>query len=140
MLGIHDDSSRWCHRRNSRRWHNFLSSIESPPAIEGAAFRFRRSIRIAKGVRINLSKSGIGLSAGGRGFCVGVGPRGAYTSMGIPGTGLYSINYLGKDTGRSRTVGVSGGAPGAGQISRCRRSWPAIPPLLPWVVCDSSVP
>ncbi len=58
------------------------------------SWRYRRSIRIAKGVHLNFTKSGVGLSVGGRGFHVGTGPRGRYTSMGIPGTGLYSINYL----------------------------------------------
>ena len=58
------------------------------------SWRFRRSIRIAKGVHLNFTKSGLGLSIGGRGFHVGTGPRGRYASMGIPGTGLYSINYL----------------------------------------------
>ncbi|MGQ9780150.1 MAG: DUF4236 domain-containing protein [Bacillota bacterium] len=60
------------------------------------SFRFRKSIRLARGVRLNLSKSGVGLSIGGKGFRVDVGPRGVYTSADIPGTGLYSINYLGK--------------------------------------------
>ncbi|AYO30643.1 DUF4236 domain-containing protein [Biomaibacter acetigenes] len=59
-------------------------------------WRLRKSIKIAKGVRLNVSKSGLGLSVGGKGFRVGVGPKGAYTSTSIPGTGLYSINYLGK--------------------------------------------
>ncbi len=56
-------------------------------------WRFRRSIRIAKGVHLNISKSGLGISAGVKGLRVGVGPRGPYTSAGIPGTGLYSIQY-----------------------------------------------
>lgn len=63
--------------------------------------RFRKSIRIAKGVRVNLSKSGIGMSAGTKGFRVGMGPRGAYRSVGIPGTGLYSVDYM-KSGGRTR--------------------------------------
>ncbi|GEA16296.1 hypothetical protein E308F_25400 [Moorella sp. E308F] len=63
-------------------------------------WRFRKSIRIAKGVRLNLSKRGVGLSVGGKGFRVGIGPRGAYTSTSIPGTGLYSINYFGKNKSR----------------------------------------
>jgi len=57
--------------------------------------RFRKSIRVAKGVRLNLSKSGIGMSAGTKGFRVGVGPKGVYRSVGIPGTGLYSVDYVG---------------------------------------------
>ncbi|MGH2332413.1 DUF4236 domain-containing protein [Thermoanaerobacter mathranii] len=59
-------------------------------------WRFRKSISLGKGVRINVSKSGIGFSVGKRGARIGVGPRGIYTSFGIPGTGLYTINYLNK--------------------------------------------
>ncbi|HHV77217.1 MAG TPA: DUF4236 domain-containing protein [Syntrophothermus lipocalidus] len=51
------------------------------------AWRFRKSIKIAKGVRLNLSKGGTGVSVGGKGFRVGVGPRGAYTSTASPGPG-----------------------------------------------------
>lgn len=57
--------------------------------------RFRRSISLGKGLRLNISKSGIGVSAGVKGFRIGIGPRGAYTSTSIPGTGLYNINYWG---------------------------------------------
>ncbi|MGI6286605.1 tetratricopeptide repeat protein [Neomoorella humiferrea] len=63
-------------------------------------WRFRKSVRIAKGVRLNLSKRGVGVSVGGKGFRVGIGPRGAYTSTSIPGTGLYAINYFGKQKNR----------------------------------------
>jgi len=59
-------------------------------------FRFRRSFSVAKGVRVNLSKGGLGVSVGGKGARIGVGPRGPYTSASIPGTGIYSINYLDK--------------------------------------------
>jgi hypothetical protein len=37
--------------------------------------RFRRSVKIAKGVRLNVSKSGLGLSVGGRGKSISAGPR-----------------------------------------------------------------
>ncbi len=50
--------------------------------------RFHRSIKLG-GLRINLSKRGVGLSAGFRGLRVGVDARGRrYTSASIPGTGL----------------------------------------------------
>jgi len=53
------------------------------------AIRFHRSLKILPGVRLNLGKRGIGLSAGIRGFHVGIDSRGRpYTSAGIPGTGL----------------------------------------------------
>lgn len=61
------------------------------------ALRFRRSIKLAPGLRLNLSKSGLGLSAGIRGLRVGLDPRGrTYTSAGIPGTGLSMRQYGGK--------------------------------------------
>lgn len=51
-------------------------------------FRFRRTIRIAPGVRLNLSKSGASASVGRRGASVTVGRRGVYQNVGLPGTGL----------------------------------------------------
>ncbi len=55
-------------------------------------FRYRRSIRLAKGLRINLSKSGPSLSVGGRGLAGNFGPRGTRATVGLPGTGLsYSV-------------------------------------------------
>jgi len=57
--------------------------------------RFRKSIRIMKGVRVNFSKSGMSLSAGVRGASINVGPRGTYLNTGIPGTGLYDRQRIG---------------------------------------------
>lgn len=45
-------------------------------------------MRIAPGIRINLSKSGLSYSFGGRGATVNVGPKGTRATYGIPGTGL----------------------------------------------------
>ncbi|MDQ8184252.1 DUF4236 domain-containing protein [Pelagicoccus sp. SDUM812002] len=51
--------------------------------------RFRKRIRIAPGIRLNLSLSGVSATIGPRGFNVNVGKKGAYLNTGIPGTGLY---------------------------------------------------
>ena len=51
--------------------------------------RFRRSMSLGGGLRLNLSKSGLGISGGVRGARMGIGPRGARMAAGIPGTGLY---------------------------------------------------
>lgn len=51
--------------------------------------RFRKSIRICKGLRINLSKSGISTTIGGRGSSFNFGKNGVYWNTSIPGTGLY---------------------------------------------------
>ena len=51
--------------------------------------RFQRRIKILPGVRINLSKPGVGLSVGGRGAHIGITARGQrYTSIRGPGTGV----------------------------------------------------
>ena len=54
------------------------------------SLRFRRSIRIAPGIRINLTKTGLGLTVGPRGAHYSVHSSGRRTrSVGLHGTGLY---------------------------------------------------
>jgi hypothetical protein len=51
-------------------------------------FYYRKSVNLGP-FRVNLSKSGVGYSVGGRGFRVGTSARGKkYTSFSIPGTGV----------------------------------------------------
>jgi len=58
------------------------------------ALRFQRRIRVLPGVHLNLSRSGVGLSVGGRGAHLGITARGQrYTSVGAPGTGLSWREY-----------------------------------------------
>ena len=64
-------------------------------------FRFGKSIRLGKHVRLNVSKSGIGVSAGVKGFRIGTGPRGTRVTSSIPGTGLRYTQQLGTGS-RSR--------------------------------------
>jgi Protein of unknown function (DUF4236) len=52
-------------------------------------FRLFRRIKIAPGVTINVSKSGLSTSFGPRGAKITVGKRGVRKTVGIPGTGLY---------------------------------------------------
>jgi hypothetical protein len=60
-------------------------------------FRFQRRIRIAPGVRLNLSKSGIGASVGRTGLRVGMdAKRKKYFSVGVPGTGLSYRRFFGR--------------------------------------------
>lgn len=51
-------------------------------------FRFRRTIRIAPGIRVNLSRSGVSTSVGVRGAHVTVGHGRVRESVGLPGTGF----------------------------------------------------
>jgi hypothetical protein len=51
-------------------------------------FYYRRSLSLGP-FRVNLSKSGAGVSVGGRGYRTGISSRGRrYTNLSIPGTGL----------------------------------------------------
>lgn len=52
------------------------------------SLRFRRSIRIAPGLRLNLGMRGLGLSAGLRGAGLTIGTSGLTGHVGVPGTGL----------------------------------------------------
>ena len=67
------------------------------------AWRFRRSLKLGP-LRLNFSKSGIGYSAGVRGFHVGQNAKGTrYTAASIPGTGIYNRQYY----GASKTIAQS---------------------------------
>jgi hypothetical protein len=56
-------------------------------------WRFRRSIKIAPGIRWNLSKRGTSWSFGRRGFTVNVSSRGVRRTVSIPGTGLSHTSF-----------------------------------------------
>jgi len=63
--------------------------------------RFQRRIKVLPGLRINLSKSGVGFSVGGRGAHIGITARGQrYTSIGMPGTGVSWREYQHKPAAR----------------------------------------
>ncbi|MFM0009198.1 DUF4236 domain-containing protein [Paraburkholderia sediminicola] len=66
---------------------------------------FRKSIKIAPGIRINLSKSGISTSLGGKGFTYNT--RGRITTS-IPGTGIrYTTSLKGRKSSRRNSHGTS---------------------------------
>ena len=57
--------------------------------------RFRKSIPIFKGLKMNLSKSGVSLTAGGgKGVSANIGRDGVFLNTSIPGTGLYDRRKL----------------------------------------------
>lgn len=61
-------------------------------------FRFRKSVKIAPGVRMNFGKKGVGMSFGGKGARYSISSTGRRTTtVGIPGTGLsYSTSSGGR--------------------------------------------
>ena len=55
---------------------------------------FRKSFKIAPGVRLNVGKKGISsVSVGGKGARVSVGKKGTRTTISAPGTGLSYSSY-----------------------------------------------
>lgn len=52
------------------------------------SLRFRRSVRLFPGVRLNFSRGGISTTVGVRGASFTLSSRGTYANLGIPGTGL----------------------------------------------------
>lgn len=78
--------------------------------------RYRKSVKICKGVRVNFSKSGVSYTVGTRGASVNFGKNGTYMNAGIPGTGVYARERLdgGSDhsgapaetVGESQPVGI----------------------------------
>lgn len=52
--------------------------------------RFRKSVSLGKGVRLNFGKTGASISVGGKGYRKTINTKGQVTtSVGIPGTGIY---------------------------------------------------
>lgn len=72
--------------------------------------RFRKSIKICKGLKLNLSKSGGSLTIGGRGASINIGKNGTYLNTNIPGTSIGSRTKLSADkrkpTRQKETVSV----------------------------------
>ena len=67
-------------------------------------FRFRRSVRIAPGLRLNLSKGGVSATLGRPGASVNIGRRGVQGTAGLPGSGL---SYQTRLAGRGRGMGAT---------------------------------
>lgn len=69
--------------------------------------QFRKRIKICKGVNLNISKTGIGVSVGTKGARYSMHSSGRRTAtVGLPGTGLYYTKNLGnkkKTTGKKTT-------------------------------------
>lgn len=77
-------------------------------------FRFYKSVSIGKGVRVGMSKTGVGLGVGAKGFRYSVHSSGrTRKTVGVPGTG---VSYS--------TYGRVGGGGGAGAAGRGRASTP----------------
>ena len=68
------------------------------------SLRFRKSMKLLPGVRLNFSKETVGLSFGVPGARYTINSKGRRTvSTGIPGTGIYNVETLSSGTRSSRS-------------------------------------
>ncbi|HVV95464.1 MAG TPA: DUF4236 domain-containing protein [Hyphomicrobiales bacterium] len=76
-------------------------------------FRFRRSIGLLPGVKLNLSRGGPSVSLGPRGLHYTLGQKGNRFTVGLPGTGMSYTDY--EPHGQAApTAAENAGSPGAG--------------------------
>lgn len=68
-------------------------------------FGFRKSFKLAPGLKVNLSKRGAGVSLGGKGLTHSIGASGRRTTVSASGTGL---SYTTTHKGSRRTEQRSG--------------------------------
>lgn len=59
--------------------------------------RFRRTLKVAPGVKLNFSKSGVSTTVGPKGFHFTFGKRGVRRTVSIPGTGISEVDYIKKN-------------------------------------------
>jgi hypothetical protein len=59
--------------------------------------RFRRTVKIAPGVKLNLSKSGVSTTVGTKNIHFNFGKRGVKRTVSIPGTGISEVDYIKKN-------------------------------------------
>ena len=75
------------------------------------SLRFRRTVTLLPGVRLNISKTGFSLSIGPRGASLTLGKRGLFANLGLPGTGLsYRSRVGGKKQKTMQSTSANSGA------------------------------
>ena len=82
------------------------------------AFRYRSPIRLARGLRINLSKSGASFSVGRPGATVNLGKRGVRATVGLPDRGALLQ--------RGRSSGTPGSSVAPARSRPTRRPFAAV--------------
>jgi tetratricopeptide (TPR) repeat protein len=89
---------------------------QSQGRFDVGSFRFRRSIKLGPGVRLNVGKTGLGVSMGVRGARRSFHSSGRQTaSVGVPGTGL---GYVYTSSGGSRTAAsAESGTPAPAELA-----------------------
>ena len=68
-------------------------------------FVFRKSVKLAPGVRLNVSKRGFGISAGVKGARLSLSSKGRVTgTVGLPGSGMRYTESVNLKSGKSKKI------------------------------------
>ncbi|KAB0532823.1 MULTISPECIES: DUF4236 domain-containing protein [Pseudomonas] len=78
------------------------------------AFRIRKSFKVAPGIRLNVSKSGLSTSIGGKGTTVNLSKRGTKVTSSIPGTGISTSKLYGSSKAPNTSHSAPTASPGFG--------------------------
>lgn len=90
------------------------------------AVRFRKSVKLGPGVRVNFSKRGVSTTIGPRGFTTSIGKSGVYRNIGIPGTGISYRTKVGGGKSKKRSSGsVSRASSSGASIPKAVQEWQA---------------
>lgn len=99
-------------------------------------FRFRKSFKVAPGVKLNIGKKSAGVSVGGKGFRTSVSSSGRKTtSVGVPGTGLSYVSSSGGNS-KSKTAKGSASSMGSSKKGGC---WLILVPIIIILVIISGI-
>jgi hypothetical protein len=60
------------------------------------SWRFRKTFKVLPGVKLNLTSRGLSATFGAAPFSVNVGPKGVYSNVSIPGTGIWDRQRIGR--------------------------------------------
>lgn len=90
-------------------------------------FRFRRSVKLLPGVKLNLSKTGPSVSVGIRGAHETIGKHGIRTTIGLPGSGLSYTHLDQSNTNNLSEPNSNGFAP---NLSTNKHSFPFVRALF----------
>ncbi|WP_415482592.1 DUF4236 domain-containing protein [Bacillus velezensis] len=68
-------------------------------------FKFRKSVKIAPGVKLNINSKSVGISAGVKGARISTNTKGrTTTTVGIPGTGISYSNTVNSKRSKNKTI------------------------------------
>ena len=66
--------------------------------------RFKKQVKLTKGSKINIAKTGASISFGGKGHSLNIGKNGPTATVGIPGTGLSYRQKIGTSHNNSHKI------------------------------------